>query len=285
MKLKIFLFILILLISGNVFSSINITTDTPFDVSENTFYLSKNTSKNIDFSINADLISNNLHKKRVVYDLKVYHGNLEQIDLHLSKEEEYFISSINSFLSLNVRTFEFVDQRVKVGIKVTLYDSFNNVLDVSFVYLDLVSNNSEYMFIDSPINKVPEYKGHSLSRDKLFILNKFDKDLITIKNHVDFGFAYDLRCYPNKNDIILDLRYQGDNLFNLEVSLNQDLNFFNSVYFINCYAFHQNDFHNIRPLTVNYLDYEYFLEDDFLEEEILRDNLLTRILKFFGIVK
>ncbi len=284
---KILLILAIILIIPNIFSQANIFLETASDVKENKFYISKNINKTINFRLDTDYFATYQNFMRAEYDLTVYSNNLNQIDLSLSKKEEYFISKVNSNFFLNIRGLNFIDQKIKLKIKVNIYDVFNNLIDSQHIYLDLVSNNSEYDFIDSPINKVPDYKGYSLSRDKMILLNKFDKDLITIKNHVDYNLLYDIKCFIDKEDLILDLRYINNNEFSLEVFPDSDINNFLSKYYINCYAFNKDDVHKIRTITVNYMEPEEKLEPEIIEEEeiIEKENFLKILLIKLNLIK
>jgi hypothetical protein len=275
----IFLILILVLVIPNVFSQVNLTLKTPSDLKENTFYISKNITKSIDFQITSDYISSSLNKYRAEYDLKVYSSSLKQINFSLSKKEEYFVSYVNSTLSLNIRSLDFTDEKIKLRIKVLIYDFYNNLIDYDYLFIDIISNNSEYEFSDSLKNEVPEYKGYSLSRDKMFILNRLDNDKITIQNHVKDIF-YGTECSSNTDDIVLDLRYQGNNFYSLEVSIKPDKNVSKDVFQINCFSYYKGDLHYIKPITVNYLDQKE-VTDSLEEIEEEKENFFKSILNRF----
>ncbi len=254
MKYKpLILVILMLLIIPNIFSSSSLSLTSISDGYENTFYISKNISKEIYFSLTSDISSTFQNSYRAEYELKVYSEDLKEIKLSLSKQEERFVSNINSSFSLNIRSLDFKDQTINLRVKVSIYDSLNNLVDTDYLFLKLVSNNSEYEFSDAPKNKVPEFSGYSLSRDKMFILNKHDSDTITIKNHIS-SIAYGVNCYAKEEALLLDLKYKGNNEYSLEVFIDGNYEIKEGSYDIECYSFYKEDKQKIKPITLNYLD-------------------------------
>lgn len=273
----IFLFLTLIILTPGIFSHVNLSVDP--SVSNNTVYLSKNISKEVLFHYTSNYSSTISNTYRAEYDLKIYSQELKEIDLFLSKTEEYFVSDVFSSFALNIRSLNFIDQTINLRIKVSIYDSLNNLVDSDYLFLKIISNNSEYEFSDSPINKVPEYKGYSLSRDKMILLNYLDKDKISIQNHVDYSFVYDVNCTSNSKELSLDLRYDGDNKHILEVSIDNN-SVQEDVFYISCYAFNKDDVKDIRTITVNYLNQDINVSDEtIIEEEIIEDNKIKTFFK------
>jgi len=268
---KLILIVFLVFILPTLSSEVILSLDSSTDIYQDTFYISKNISKEVNFSLTSDLSSTFQNNYRAEYQLTEYSNN-PQLFLSLSKQEETFVSNINSSFSLNIRSLDFKDDTVRLRVKVSIYDVYDNLVEDDYLYLRLVSNNSEYEFSDAPKNKVPEYKGYSLSRDKMFILNKYDKDKITIKNHVD-KIYYGLDCSVNKEGLTIDLRYKGDNYYTLETSLS-DYNISKDTFEINCYSYYRDNLYSLRPITVNYLDQNIFYEE-ILEEEIVEKSKLS----------
>lgn len=285
MKLKIFLIFFVILIIPNVFSQVYLSLETTPDFKEDTFYISKNISKNIIFNIDSNYLSNNMHPLRAEYHLTNY-NKTNQIILNLSKKEEYFISSVKSNLSLNIRSLDFQDTRVVLQVKVLLFDYHNNLLDFDYIYIVLLSNNSEYEFSGNVKNKVTEYRGYSFTRDKMIILNENDSDKIIIKNHVDDSIAYGTEC-SSLREINFDLRYIGNNQYSLEVFGDENISF--GSYNINCRSFYKDKEYFLKPITVNFLDtnssvtidQEKEIEEDDLEENGFFKNIFEKITNLF----
>lgn len=265
------LVILMLLIFPSIFSYSTLSLDSTSDGYGNTFYISKNISKEIYLTLDSDISSSLQNNYRAEYSLKVYSQDLKEIQLSLSKQEETFVSNVNSYLSLNIRSLDFNDQTVNLRVSVSIYDSLNNLVDTDYIFLKLVSNNSEYDFSGAPKNKVPEYSGYSLSRDKMFILHKYDIDTINIKNHIS-SIVYGVKCSSKEQALLLDLRYQGGNEYLLEASIDSNLEIKEGFYNIDCFAFNKDDKQNIKTITLNYLDQETTLP--LTEEIVLKESKL-----------
>jgi hypothetical protein len=272
MKKMLFLILLILL-TPNIFSQIELSLQTSPDYKNNTFYISKNISKNILFNIDSEYVSNDLYPLKAKYELTIYNPT-NQIILNISKEDEYFISSVKSDLSLNIRSLNFQDRKVTLQVKVLLFDYYDNLIDSDYKYIYLISNNSEYEFSDNIKNKVPEYKGYSLTRSKMIILNKKDSDKIIIKNHVNDLISYGTSC-STLEEINFDLRYLGKNQYSLQVF--GDSNVSPGSYFINCRSFYKEEEYFLKPITVNFLDINSSLVVD--EKELKEEDIDSNFFK------
>lgn len=262
--------IFILIFSTNVFSQVDLSLDVTPNFSNDTFYISKNISKTIPLKLTSDYSSKFNNYYRAEYQLTNYSNN-SQLILSLSKNEEKFISNVTSRLSLNIRSLDFSNDTVIVRVKVSIFDVYYNLVDQEYLFLRLVSNNSEYEFSNAPKMRVPEYKGYSLSRDKMFILNRYDSDLITIKNHVD-QIYYGLDCSVDKAGLFLDLRYKGDNLYTLEVSIS-DFNISKEIFNIDCFSYYKENIYDLKTINVNYLDQNIYSQE-IIEEEVIEKSRL-----------
>ncbi len=262
--------LLVLLMTPFIFSDISLT----IDGSLNNFYISNNSSKNVPINLISDYSGSFGNNLRAEYTLDSF-STLNNLEVSLSKKEEYFLSNVNSQISLNIRSYRFNDQKIKLKIKASLFDVYNNLLDSSYIYVDLISNNSEYDFSGSPKNKVPEYKGYSLSKKKLLILNQLDSDKITITNHIDNKISYGTKCSVDKEGLILNLRYIGNNQYSLRVSIDQNKFVDKDIFTINCVAYYRENNFTIKPINVIYLnqDLNLPLETVIKEDEYLNQDL------------
>lgn len=268
------LIVLTLLIAPMAFASLLSLESLP-DNSLNTFYISKNNFKQIFFKV-SDIEQSNNYK--AVYDLKVYSDNLNEIDLSLSKKEETYVSSAPAYFSLNIRSLNFTNQTLNLKITVTIYDSLQNIVDNDYVFIKLIANNSEYEFVNTADKSVPVSSGYSMSRDKMVLLNIYDKDSIIIKNHVNNTLSYGLECFSDNNSLDIDLRYQGNNTYVLEVSTFKDLSEKRDLSIVNCKSFYKEDILYLKPIYVNILDRNPTIEIPKEEVVVKKESRLKTIL-------
>jgi len=256
--------------NSNLDSDLYLDLVTPPDMSNNIYNFSKNTTRKIFFNISSDYLpKNTLKTTKVIYNLKTYPDNtLKQIDLSLSKTEDVFLSNIKSSFSLNVHTFNFTDNVVKVKIEAILYDEYDNLLSEKYMYLNLVSNNADYDYSLSPERTEPIFKAYSFSKDIIFLKNKSESENIVIKQYTDSVQTYNLDCKPNNVGILSFLEYKGNLEFDLNVSINPDVNLSKGIYSISCVFYNESNTYPTKDILVKYFAEEEVIEEDSSLSEI-----------------
>lgn len=254
-----FIFLFLIFFSVNTFCLINIYSP------ENTIFVSKNTFEQISFDV---LFSETPHK--AVYFLKILSTPSKDLELSLSKQEDFFVSGNSSSFFLNIRSLDFTNETINLRLLVTAYDVLDNVVDDSSFYLKLISNNSEYDFPTTPNKSVPYSNGYSVSREKMLLINSSnDSDTIFFKNHTTSFLEYGLSCFFEDDSFLdLDIDYKGENIYAIKVSMKQDVFDFNPTNTLFCKSFNKNDVVYLRPITINILENKNNMQENFyLDQE------------------
>jgi len=264
-KLIIFLISLIILIPSSFADGVNNTGEptivvdslTVPDILPDRFYVSQNIVRLINFSIKSDYVSLVPYKNPIVkYNLTVYPESevTKGTYFNLSTNQEEFLSEINSTVGIEVIAKNFTENIVKIKITANLYDEYNNLIATGFKSVTLITNNSLDDFPYTPQRDEPRFKGIVYSRDVSYLINKMDNDLIKIKSYSDFNYVYDIKCNVDNFGLITKTMYVGDNVFDLNISIDSSKNILKGTYQINCYAYNQDNKFDLKVIRLNYLD-------------------------------
>jgi hypothetical protein len=263
-KLFILLISLIILIPSSFADGVNtgeptIVVDslTVPDVLPDRFYVSQNIVRQINFSIKSDYVSLVPYKNPIVkYTLSVYPESevTKGTYFKLSTNQEEFLSEINSTVGVEVIAKAFTENLVKVKVTAELYDEYNNLIATGYKSITLITNNSNNDYTYTPHRDEPSFKGISYSRDVSYLINKADNDLIKIKSYSDFNYVYDIKCNADNQGLITRTLYTGDNIFDLNISIDSSKNLSKGTYQIKCYAYNQDNQFDLKVIRLNYLD-------------------------------
>ena len=263
-KLFILLISLIILIPSSFADGVNtgeptIVVDslTVPDVLPDRFYVSQNIIRQINFSIKSDYVSGVPYKNPIVkYTLSVYPESevTKGTYFKLSSNQEEFLSEINSTIGIEVIAKDFTENLVKVKVTADLYDEYNNLIATGYKSITLITNNSNNDFPYTPHRDEPNFKGIFYSREVSYLINKADNDLIKIKSYSDFNYVYDIKCNSDNQGLITRTLYTGDNMFDLNISIDSSKNISKGTYQINCYAYNQDNKFDLKVIRLNYLD-------------------------------
>lgn len=264
-KLIIFIISLIILIpssfadEGNNNGEPTIIVDslTVPDVLPDRFYVSQNIVRQIYFSVHSNYTSSVPYKNPIVkYTLSVYPESevTKGTYFKLSTTEEEFLSEINSSVGIEVIAKDFTDNLVKVKVTADLYDEYNNLIATGYKSITLITNNSNNDYTYTPHRDEPSFKGISYSRDVSYLINKADNDLIKIKSYSDLNYVYDIKCNADNQGLITKIMYTGDNIFDLNISIDASKSLSKGTYQINCYAYNQDNQFDLKIIKLIYLD-------------------------------
>jgi len=247
------LFVFIIFNCGFIFSNeqntkeANLVIDqlTPVDRSDNYFYLSKNSIKEINFNVFFKSNTDDLSEKKIIYSSEILSNNFNsnQVKFDLSKSEEYFFKNLNSNLQLTIITKDIIDSSFILKIEAKVYDNYNNLITTQRKYLYFISNNLDGDIADSQYG----FNGFNYSRSVALIKNKNDFDVIRIKTNSFQNTGYDISCKANNSLISTEIIYiQKTNEFDLNISIKDGLDSFllADKYLISCHAF--NAYENIK---------------------------------------
>ena len=247
------LFVFIIFNCGFIFSNeqntkeANLVIDqlTSVDRSDNYFYLSKNSIKEINFNVFFNSNTDDLSEKKIIYSSEILSNNFNsnQVKFDLSKSEEYFFKNLNSNLQLTIITKDIIDSSFILKIEAKVYDNYNNLITTQRKYLYFISNNLDGDIADSQYG----FNGFNYSRSVALIKNKNDFDVIRIKTNSFQNTGYDISCKANNSLISTEIIYiQKTNEFDLNISIKDGLDSFlvADKYLISCHAF--NAYENIK---------------------------------------
>jgi len=247
------LFVFIIFNCGFIFSNeqntkeANLVIDqlTSVDRSDNYFYLSKNSIKEINFNVFFNSNTDDLSEKKIIYSSEILSNNFNsnQVKFDLSKSEEYFFKNLNSNLQLTIITKDIIDSSFILKIEAKVYDNYNNLITTQRKYLYFISNNLDGDIADSQYG----FNGFNYSRSVALIKNKNDFDVIRIKTNSFQNTGYDISCKANNSLINTEIIYiQKTNEFDLNISIKDGLDSFlvADKYLISCHAF--NAYENIK---------------------------------------
>lgn len=219
---------------------------TPVDRSDNYFYLSKNSIKEINFNVVFRSNTDDLSEKKIIYSSEILSNNFNsnQVKFDISKSEEYFFKNLSSNLQLKVITKDIIDSSFILKIEAKVYDNYNNLITTQRKYLYFISNNLD---VDNIKDFQYGFNGFNYSRSVALITNKNDFDTIRIKTNSFQNTGYDISCKANNSLISTEIIYiQKTNEFDLNISIKEGLDSFllADKYLISCHAF--NAYENIK---------------------------------------
>lgn len=234
-------------------SKIDISLKTEPDYLEDTFYLTKNTNKEIYFNIDSNYFSKKINDFYYL-DIKTKkYSDYKNIKISSCKSKQRFYSKIKKDFCIKIKTNNFLNQELRVGVFLEIYDKYNNLINKESDYIKLKSNNSEIDYsYNLPKRDRPKLKGFSFSRKAFYLKDRFDYDIINIKEHIDHKPIYDIDC-ENKNKFNYSINYKKNNNFDINLSIN-DSNIEKGVYTLNCFAFYKSQRKDIPSFSIYYLD-------------------------------
>ncbi len=272
-KLIVFLIALIILIP--LASTINaasqdeptivVNTVTTPDIAPDRFYFSQNIVRQINFSIHSDYVSSVPYKNpKVKYTLVVYPESevTKGTYFKLSATEDEFLSEVNSTIGVEVIAKDFTENLVKIKVVADLYDEYNNLIASGFKTITLITNNSIDDFTYTPQRDEPRFKGIVYSKDVSYIINKTDIDVIKIKSYSDYNYVYDIKCITDNPGLVTETSYEGDNIFDLNISIDATKYISKGAYQINCYAYNKDNQFDLKVIRLNYLDESIIIRTD-----------------------
>jgi hypothetical protein len=235
------------------YSSLSISLKTSPDYGDNVFYMYPNMFKQIYLNISSDYLPPNQYSNTLVkYFVDVYPDNPlnGSLSIELSKDYGLFTSTVDTDIALNLVSKNFKDNTVNLKIYAKLYDSYGNVLETANKYITITSKDSNNLFPLTEIDSAKKIlKGYNYSRNIVYLLNNNDYDIISLTEYVDDPYIYDINCIAPK-EIIINILYKGNKSFDINFSLNKDINVIPDIYFVSCVAFNKYYTYNLKDVLV-----------------------------------
>jgi len=269
-KQLLLIFILCVFISPNIFSgTLQIDILSPLD-KPNTFYISNNNLKEIDFRI--IYFSNNSEAMKAKIFFEILPSNLG-VDISLSNQEFNFFESFESNEKIYVST-KTLREIKNIQLKVKIFDKYNNLLETKTKYIKLIPNNSEENYIYSPTHTRPRLLGYNLSRSVAVINGKKDSDNISVFVKNQEGNIYSLDCSSNDQSIVINYSFDYSKT-DLNISIKDNGQLKTGEYFINCKLQDGYETMILKEIKIIYTDLD---QTEQIKETPKEENKITGFL-------
>lgn len=231
-KLSVFVMVIIVsaLITPFIFASTSIIT--PADSSQNNYYVSNYSTREIDFK--TTYLLGDYKEGKVVYSYEVF-PNIYGLEIQLSTPDFYFINSTETNQIIYIKTEELKETKT-LKLTIQIFDNYNNVLKTESKFIKIVPNNSEYDYYDSTkTHATPRFIGYSLSRSVSVISGENDYDIISVYTKTEDSSTMAINCKPNNSAIVIEQVYKDHNQTDLKISIaKKTKELENGDYKINC---------------------------------------------------
>ncbi len=227
------------------------TTQNP-DKGTNQYYVSNYSTREISFTSNYTIGSNQEGKIVYSYDIS---PDSKSINIQLSSREINFINDISSREVIYITTEKLTETKTII-LRVQVFDKYNNLLNTDKKYLKIIPNNSNQYYEYTKKHTAPRYIGHNLSRTVSVINGPKDSDIISIFVTTEEGYLKDISCSSNNEKVIVKDIYIDSKQTDLNISIDQNNTLKSGDYFIDCYIFSADDKQTIPQITVRYTETE-----------------------------
>jgi len=277
---KIFMIFAFCLFVSNVYAySLNITQQTQAD-QENIFYISKNASKEIFFNINTSYKKQGLNQMQEPYitvDLDSLDSS-SNISFTTSNNKLFFRENPNISFSLTANPNNYQNKTTRVVLTFSLFDEFDNLLDIQKKYFYFKANNEEIDYLTKTGRK-PRFLGYTLS-DRVIEFTDINQVFIVDVDFLIDSYEYDhysLVCETSENlKTKITRGVEGKN--KLHVSLDKQEQF-TEKHIINCFAKDKYESYHLKPISV------FIFLDNVFEDEVSEDpnDSFLNISGFFSL--
>jgi hypothetical protein len=251
----------------------------------NSFYISKDCDKEINFNIYSNYKKLDLSSRKdpkLVVNL-VEFNKTNSLKAQVSINKLSFYNTINTNLKLNIKTRNFVNKTINLKIEFLIYDEYDNILDKDNIYLRFISNNSDMYYLDNKTHKVPILESYSLERDFLILRNENDFDNIKIEyNYPNTMSSLDLKCELD-NNLNYKITYPEKEVLDLNVFVKDNKILKKDIYLINCSLFDSFGTYKLKPIYLENKNLNYI--EDIKDYNILDTNSIKEKIELKDVNK
>ncbi|HOZ36121.1 MAG TPA: hypothetical protein PLK55_04025 [archaeon] len=260
-KLSVFVMVIIVsaLITPFIFASTSIIT--PADSSQNNYYVSNYSTREISFSVNYDFKSEELKDGKIVYSYKVL-PNSEGLDIQLSNTEILFTNNFSNTETIYLNTKQLTEIK-NLQIKSEVFDIYNNLLFTKVLYLKIIPNNSNNYYEYTKTHSEPRYAGYSISRTIAVINGLKDYDIISIYTKTEDNSPLALSCFTSNQAIVVEQQYQSPERTDIKLAIDSKAKDLKSGdYYISCKLFNAYVSQELPEIKLRYTSYNISKETE-----------------------
>lgn len=214
----------------------------------NTFYVSNNNTKEIDFRVK--FLSEELKEGKANISVQVLPEDSE-ISVFVSSKELSFYNSLDTTEKIYVDTKN-LKQNKTLQLKVEIFDEYNNKLKTASKYITIIPNNSEEYYNYTNNHTRPRILGYNLSRSISVINGKEDSDLISVYVNKEEGSVYSLNCMVSNPAIIINYNYVTSQKTDINLSIDKNKTLETNDYYLNCKIQDGYEIINIKEIKIRY---------------------------------
>lgn len=214
----------------------------------NTFYVSNNSTKEIDFRIK--FLSEELKEGKVNISVSIF-PNDSEISALVSTQEFYFYNNLDTKEKIYVNTKTLTENKT-LQLKVEILDKYNNKIKTTQKYITIIPNNSEEYYNYTINHTRPRILGYNLSRSIAVINGKKDSDLISIYVNKEEGNTYSLDCITSNPAIVFNYNYINSQKTDINLSIDKNKSIEANDYFLNCKLQDGYETIDIKEIKIRY---------------------------------
>lgn len=214
----------------------------------NTFYVSNNNTKEIDFRVK--FLSEELKEGKANISVDIF-PNDSEINASISTQEFIFYNSLDTTEKIYINTKN-LKQNKTLQLKVEILDKYNNKLKTTNKYITLIPNNSEEYYNYTNNHTRPRMLGYNLSRSISVINGKEDSDLISVYVNKEEGNVYSLDCTASNPAIVINYNYVTSQKTDINLSIDKNKTLETNDYYLNCKIQDGYEIINIKEIKIRY---------------------------------
>lgn len=214
----------------------------------NTFYVSNNNTKEIDFRVK--FLSEELKEGKANISVDIF-PNDSEINVSISTQEFIFYNSLDTTEKIYINTKN-LKQNKTLQLKVEILDKYNNKVKTTNKYITIIPNNSEEYYNYTNNHTRPRILGYNLSRSISVINGKEDSDLISVYVNKEEGNVYSLDCTASNPAIVINYNYVTSQKTDINLSIDKNKTLETNDYYLNCKIQDGYEIINIKEIKIRY---------------------------------
>lgn len=214
----------------------------------NTFYVSNNNTKEIDFRVK--FLSEELKEGKANISVDIF-PNDSEINVSISTQEFIFYNSLDTTEKIYINTKN-LKQNKTLQLKVEILDKYNNKVKTANKYITIIPNNSEEYYNYTNNHTRPRILGYNLSRSISVINGKEDSDLISVYVNKEEGNVYSLDCTASNPAIVINYNYVTSQKTDINLSIDKNKTLETNDYYLNCKIQDGYEIINIKEIKIRY---------------------------------
>ncbi len=249
--MKTFILLVFCLFITNIYAySLDVEQQTTSN-KKDTFYISRYQSKEIFFNITTDYHKQtitNLSNPSIKINLDVLDGS-SNIDFILSTNNLIFTNNPSKDFSLKVIPNNYNNQTTRAILSFSLFDEYDNLLDVQKKYFYFVANNSEIQYF-TPTGAKPKFLGYDFSKDYLLFRDVNDSFSIDVNFYLESYGTYKYSLVCSSKDLLVNVVAVSDKQNKINVFLDDQKQYDQNRFVVQCFANDKYDSYVLKPISV-----------------------------------